>query len=266
MHFNTNIKFLRKRKSRTQDDVAFSLNMKRSTLSGYENLIAKPSVEILLAFSNYYQISIDTLLKVNLQELPESQVTQLEKGYDVYIKGSKLRVLATTVDSENEENIELVSEKAKAGYTAGFSDPEYIRILPTFKLPFLSSERKYRTFQISGDSMLPIPDKSYVTTEYVDNWQYIKNGKPYIVLTMDDGIVFKIAENKIEKDRKLTLHSLNTIYEPFDISIKDVKEVWKFVNYISSEMPAQNIEKDDLVDEVRALRKEVMAIQMKLDL
>lgn len=266
MHFSKNIKFLRKRKGRTQDDVAFSLGMKRSTLSGYENLIAKPSVEILLAFSNYYQISIDTLLKVNLQELPESQLNQLEKGYDVYIKGSKLRVLATTVDSENEENIELVSEKAKAGYTAGFADPEYIRILPTFKLPFLSAERKYRTFQISGDSMLPIPDKSYVTTEYVDNWQYIKNGKPYIVLTMDDGIVFKIAENKIEKERKLTLHSLNTVYKPFDISIKDVKEVWKFVNYISSEMPPQNIEKDDLVDEVRALRKEVMAIQMKLDL
>ena len=114
--------------------------------------------------------------------------------------------------------------------------------------------------------MLPIPDKSYVTTEYVDNWQYIKNGKPYIVLTMDDGIVFKIAENKIEKERKLTLHSLNTVYDPFDISIKDVKEVWKFVNYISSEMPDRNVEKDDLVEEVRALRKEVMAIQMKLDL
>jgi len=31
-------------------------------------------------------------------------------------------------------------------------------------------------------------------------------------------------------------------------------------------MPERNIEKDELVDEVRALRKEVMAIQMKLNL
>src|SRR5665811_594905 len=35
-----NIKLLRKRRGRTQDDIAFALNMKRSTLSGYENGVA----------------------------------------------------------------------------------------------------------------------------------------------------------------------------------------------------------------------------------
>ncbi|MCD4695806.1 MAG: LexA family transcriptional regulator [Bacteroidales bacterium] len=266
MYFSNNIKFLRKRKGRTQDDVAFSLNMKRSTLSGYENGVAKPSVEVLLAFSGYFKISVDTLIKVSLSALPESQLIQLERGYDVYIKGSNLRILATTVDSENDENIELVSEKAKAGYTSGFADPEYIKVLPTFKLPFLSHERKYRTFQISGDSMLPIPDKSYVTAEFVENWSYIKDGQPCIILTIDDGIVFKIIENKIENSGKLILHSLNTLYEPYKIDVNEVKEIWKFVNYISSEMPDRNIEKDELVSEIKAMRQEVRAIQMKLKL
>jgi len=266
MYFSSNIKFLRKRKARTQDDVAFALNMKRSTLSGYENKVAKPSVEVLFAFSEYFKIAIDTLIKVNLSEIPESQLIQLERGYDVYIRGSNIRILATTVDSENDENIELVSEKAKAGYKSGFADPEYIKILPTFKLPFLLKERKYRTFQISGDSMLPIPDKSWVTGEYVENWQYIKDGKPYIILTMEDGIVFKIVENKIEQDGKLILYSLNNYYEPYEIEIKEVKETWKFVNYISSEIPEHNIERDDLVEEVKALRKEVKAIQMRLEI
>ncbi len=266
MYFNSNIKFLRKRKGRTQDDVAFSLDMKRPTLSGYENEVAKPSVEVLLAFSDYFKISVDTLIKIDLTSLPESQLVQLERGYDIYIKGSNLRVLATTVDSENEENIELVSEKAKAGYTSGFADPEYIKVLPTFKLPFLSRERKYRTFQISGDSMLPIPDKSFVTGEYMDNWSYLKDGLPCIILTMDDGVVFKIVENKIDSEGKLILHSLNTIYDPYDIEVKDVKEIWKFVNYISAEMPDRNIEKDELVSEVKALRQEVRAIQTKLNI
>ena len=160
----------------------------------------------------------------------------------------------------------MVSVKASAGYTAGFADPEYIKVLPTFKLPFLSRERKYRTFQISGDSMFPIPDKSFVTGEYVENWQYIKDGQPHIVLTMDDGIVFKVIENKIEENSKLILHSLNTLYNPYEIEIKDVKEIWKFVNYISSEMPDRNIEKDELVTEIKALRNEVKAIQTKLNL
>lgn len=266
MFFNSNIKFLRKRKGRTQDDVALALNMKRPTLSGYENEVAKPSVEVLMAFSTYYKIAIDTLLKVNLSALPESQLTQLERGYDVYIRGGNIRILATTVDSDNDENIELVSEKASAGYTSGFADPEYIKVLPTFKLPFLSRERKYRTFQINGDSMLPIPDKSYVTGEYIENWQYIKDGQPCIILTLDDGIVFKVLENKINDNGTLQLHSLNTLYKPYEIEVKDVKEIWKFVNYISSEMPDRNIEKDELVIEVRALRNEVKAIQMKLEM
>ena len=39
MYFSSNIKFLRKRKSRTQDEVATALKLKRSTLSGYENSV-----------------------------------------------------------------------------------------------------------------------------------------------------------------------------------------------------------------------------------
>jgi len=267
MYFSSNIKFLRKRKGRTQDDVAFSLNMKRSTLSGYENQVAHPGIDALIAFSKYFKISVDTLLKVDLTNLPESQVSQIERGFDTFISGGDLRVLATTVDSENEENIELVSEKAKAGYTSGFADPEYIKVLPTFKMPFLDKEKKYRSFQISGDSMYPIPDESWVTAEFVQNWNLIKNKQAYIILTLDDGVVFKVVENKIKAEQKLTLHSLNTLYEPYDISIKDVREIWRFINFISSEMPESNQMKEkELIDTIKSLKTQVMAIQTKLNI
>ena len=141
MHFSSNIKFLRKRRGRTQDDVASALDMKRSTLSGYENGVAQPNVSVLLAFSAYFNVAIDTLIKVDLKTLRESQLSQLENGFDVFVKGSGLRVLVSTVDASNRENIELVPEKAKAGYTTGFSDPEYVKELPVFQLPFLSREK-----------------------------------------------------------------------------------------------------------------------------
>ena len=265
-YFASNIKFLRKRKKHTQDDVAFALEMKRSTLSGYENEVAQPSVSVLVQFSGYFKIAIDTLVKVDLTELAESQLSQIERGYDVYIKGSNIRVLASTVDLEDNENIELIAEKAKAGYTSGFADPDYIKVLPTFQLPFLSRQKKYRTFQISGDSMLPIPDGSYVTGEYIIDWNNIRDKHPYIILTLDDGVVFKVIENKIREDKKLTLHSLNSLYDSYDIDISDVKEVWKFVHYISSEMPEANQEKQDLADTVKQLRKEVIAIQTRLNI
>ena len=269
MYFNSNIKFLRKHRGRTQDDVAFSLGMKRSTLSGYENAVSEPSLEALVAFSKYFGIAIDTLVKTDLSTISESQLSQLERGFDVHLKGSNLRVLATTVSPDNNENIELVTEKAKAGYATGFADPEYIKVLPTFSMPFLSRERKYRTFQISGDSMLPIPDKSYVTGEYVLDWTYIRTGTPYIILTQDDGIVFKVVENKIEQEGKLTLRSLNPIYRPYDLAVADIKEVWKFVHYISAEMPEQHenqIREEQLIQTVQELQKKVEEIQLKLNL
>ena len=267
MHFNSNIKFLRKRRKRTQDEVAFALGMKRSTLSGYENGVAQPGIDALAKFSEYYGVAIDTLVKVDLTDLSESQLSQLERGYDIYIKGSNLRVLATTIGPDNEENIELVNEKAKAGYTTGFADPDYISILPTFRLPFLSKQKKYRTFQISGDSMLPIPDGAYVTGEFIQDWTTMRNRDAYIILTKEDGVVFKIVENRIKTDGKLILHSLNTLYEPFEISVADVKEVWKFVNYISPQIPETNkMKESNLEEELKELKKQVKAIQLKLDL
>lgn len=266
MFFSSNIKLLRKRMGRTQDDVAYSLSMKRSTLSGYENGIAQPGLEALIEFSRFFNVSIDTLVKEDLSKLPESQIRQVERGYDVFINGSELRVLATTVDGDNNENIELVNEKARAGYRSGYADPEFIRVLPAFQLPFLSRDRKYRAFQISGDSMEPIPDKSWVVGEFVQNWNSVRTDYPYIILTLDDGIVFKIVENKIPAENILTLHSLNPLYEPYDVHIKEIREVWKFVHFISSEVPEPNLPKDELLRTVVSLQKEVKEIQTRLNI
>jgi transcriptional regulator with XRE-family HTH domain len=262
--FASNIKLLRKRRGRTQDDVAFLLDMKRPTLSGYENGVAQPGLEALVAFSKYYNVSIDTLIKVDLGQLAESQLSQLERGYDVFVTGSKLRVLATTIDSDNEENIELVSEKAKAGYRTGFADPEFIKVLPTFQMPFLSKQKKYRAFQVSGDSMLPIPEGSWVTCEFVQNWNLIQNRHAYVIHTLNDGVVFKVVENLIKTEGKLRLYSLNPIYEPYEVHVNDIREVWKFVNFISNQIPEANSSVEQLSNQFFQLKKEVETIKSKM--
>lgn len=160
-----------------------------------------------------------------------------------------------------------MEEKAKAGYTTGFADPEYISVLPTFRLPFLSRQKKYRMFQVSGDSMLPIPDGSWVTGVFVQDWNTIRDRDAYIVLTMDDGVVFKVVENMIKPEGKLILHSLNPLYEPYGIPVNDIREVWQFVHFISSEIPDNSaIDTLQLAQTVKKLREEVRAIQTKLEL
>lgn len=265
MFFASNIKLLRKRKKRTQDDVAFTLEMKRSTLSGYENAVAQPGIPALITFSNYYNISVDTLLKVDLSQLTEKQLYMIENGDDAFLSGSRLRVLTTTVDNREEvENIELVHERAKAGYTRGFFDPEFIRELPTFHLPFLSRERKYRTFQISGDSMLPIPEGSWVTGEFIQDWRSIKDNHTYIILTLNEGIVFKYIKNHIQERGTLELISLNSIYAPFEIPVVEIREVWKFVHYISSEIPSEELSSAQISQSLSKLQKDVDTIKNRL--
>lgn len=215
--------------------------------------------------SSYCRCVISPIISVDLTRLSESQLGELERGYDAYIRGSNLRVLATTVSPDNRDNIELVNEKARAGYTTGYADPEFIGDLPLFNLPFLSRDRKYRTFQLKGDSMLPIPDGSWVTGEYLQDWHDIKSGKAYIVLTMSDGIVFKVVENNIEKSGKLVLYSLNPLYEPYEVHINEVREIWKFVHYISDELPEPVLPEKQLLRTVASMKQDLYQLRKSIN-
>lgn len=266
MYLASNLLLLRKRGKYTQEAIASAINIKRSTYTGIEVGNSLPSIEVLVALSNFFNIAIDTLLKVDMQKLSSYQMSELEHGNDLFIRGSNIRVISTTINTKGEENIELVPEKAKAGYTLGYADPEYISELPRFQLPFLSKNKKYRAFQISGDSMLPIPEGSWITGEFVQDWHAIPSGKPHIILTLNDGIVFKVVDNLIQDEGKLRLYSLNSLYQPYDVNVTDIKEVWRFVNFISTDIPFPANSDEMLKQKLLDLTNEVDAIKKKMDL
>lgn len=263
-YFSSNIKLLRARRKRTQSDVAVSLNLKRTTVNALENSISQPTVAQLQAFSKYFSLAIDTLVNADLNKLSESQFTDLQNGFDVFIKGTNIRVIAVTVNSDNIDNIEFVGEKAKAGYANGFADAEFIETLPVFNLPFLSSEKKYRAFAISGDSMSPIPDGAIIVGEYVNDFYLINSGQAYIVVTNEDGIVFKIVNNRIRDKKSLELISLNPAYKPFEVPITEVHEVWKFTSFISRSLPDPPADFDLLIQRLSGIEKDVAKIRKKL--
>jgi len=230
MFFAENIKFLRKRRKRSQADLSDQLEITRTTLAGYEKSV-QPPFKVLIKFAEYFNVSIDALLRYNLQELSEFQLSQIEDGFDIDVTGKKLRLLTLSVNQDGEENIEMVPLKAQAGYTNSYGDLEFIGSLPKFSLPFLPKDKSYRTFQIQGDSMLPIPEGAWVTASYIQNWEMIKDGTPCIIVTQDDGIVFKLVYNQLEKNQTLLLVSTNRNYTPYDLEIGKVIEIWKFETY-----------------------------------
>uniref|UniRef100_UPI003217AD48 XRE family transcriptional regulator n=1 Tax=uncultured Draconibacterium sp. TaxID=1573823 RepID=UPI003217AD48 len=234
MHFSENLKFLRKRRGKSQMNLAAELELTRTTLSGYEKNV-QPPFRTLIRISDYFNISLDALIKYKLEALSDFQLSQIEKGFDVDITGNKLRLLTISVDNEGKENIEMVPVKAQAGYTNSYGDLDFIAGLPKFKLPFLPGEKTYRAFQIQGDSMLPVKEGSWVTCSFVENWNHIKNGKAGIVVTKDDGIVFKLLYNRLDKGNFLLVSS-NRAYSPYEIAVSQILEIWQFETVNSFEI------------------------------
>ena len=109
--------------------------------------------------------------------------------------------------------------------------------------------------------MLPIPDKSWVIGEYLENWYDIKDGEAYVVLTQEEGLVFKVVTNLLKKKKTILLKSLNTIYETYELHVGEIREVWKFCNYISNELPDNTFAKDELLSKIMRLEHEVKGIR-----
>ncbi|WP_194778639.1 XRE family transcriptional regulator [Pararhodonellum marinum] len=226
MNLHSNLKFLRKKKSVTQETMAQAVGISRSKLAGYE-LNISPPLETLLTLADYLGVSVDVLLRKDLAQLSEYKLRQLIET-DNFLRGRNLRILTTTVDADGRELIEVVSQKAKASYLAGFSDPDFIEELPRFSLPFLPQDKKHRVFQVDGDSMLPIPDGAWIVCAYMDDWTAIKDGGKYVVVTEQDGVTLKIAYNQIKDKGRLLLCSSNPVYKPFYVDMQDVREVWMY--------------------------------------
>jgi transcriptional regulator with XRE-family HTH domain len=226
--FSQNLRFLRSKMSEktSQEKLAELLNIKKPTLGSYESGRAEPKYMDLISLAEFFKVEVDELLKEDLS----TRIPGLSNK-------PKLRILATTVDANNEENIEMVPVKALAGYTASYDDLNFVRDLPTFQVPFLPKDKKYRVFPIKGESMLPLQPGSLVFAEYVEDWTQIKDGTICIVVTREDGVVLKQVINHLAERKVLILNSTNKTYDPYPILGSEIQEIWKFAGYFHDAFP-----------------------------
>ncbi|MBT8196197.1 MAG: helix-turn-helix domain-containing protein [Bacteroidia bacterium] len=250
---SSNLKNLRKQKGLTQEELAKELQIKRSLIGSYEEGRAEPKLETLQKIANFFEVSIDGLI----------QSSTITNAIDT--EGKNLRVLPITVNDKNEENIVIVPVPAAAGYLVGYSDQEYIEELPRFALPILQSKSTCRVFQIKGDSMLPVQSGSFIIAEYVLNWNEIKDGQTYVIITKDEGIVYKRVYNHLKKEQILELHSDNVQYQSYKLEAKEIIEVWKAVGYISFSLPsAEDVANEGFLSMMQEMKSEIQSLNNKL--
>ena len=250
---NKNLKFLRTQKGLTQKQLAEKLGLKQAAIGAYEEERATPPLSSLLDITKIFNVNLDALVSQDLSKVSEKdRKAAPSKGKEV---------LAITVDSNNRENVELVSQKASAGYLGGYQDPEFVKDLPKISLPVLPRNKTYRAFEIQGDSMLPVQPGSIIFGEYVEDVGDIKNGKLYILVTKQDGIVFKRVFNFADDEGKLLAVSDNRQYQPFSVAADDVLEIWAAKAFFSNQFPEGNAGNQSVSDQ---LALQIVKLQQEL--
>ena len=163
----------------------------------------------------------------------------IEVDEEVHVSEKYKIPKVVTVDNNERDNIVLVPQKASAGYLSSYNDPEFIKQLPSYRMPNINNGT-YRMFQLDGHSMHPtMQDSSYVVCEWVENWEEdIKDDRVYVVVSIDDGVVIKRVLNRLNKYGSLYCKSDNRReYHNFAVKKESIKEVWHVKMHMTFEIP-----------------------------
>ena len=245
-----NLKYLRKLRGWTQEEFAIKLNIKRSLIGAYEEERAEPRLEVLETISDMFKITLDELLRKDLS------VTQ---GSNYLAKRRQLKLM-----SADRNVIHFVPVKAAAGYLAGYADSEFIDELNTFTLPMLSGGN-YRAFEIIGDSMMPTPSGSIIVGEKVESLEDSKNNLAYIVVSKNEGIVYKRIVKSNKNKNKVTLVSDNPAYQPYQVDANDIVEMWQAQTIINKVTQQQRWDVNALANLVNNLQDQVSSLTKKMN-
>ncbi|WP_346236970.1 LexA family transcriptional regulator [Niabella insulamsoli] len=239
---NKNVKYLRKLRGWTQDEFATRLGIKRSLLGAYEEERAEPRIDVLEIICDMFKLTLDELLRKDLSA---------ETGSGNYLAKRRALKLAPVVT-----HIPFVPVKAAAGYLTGYADHEFIDELNTFTLPMVSGGN-FRAFEILGDSMLPTPSGSVIVGEKIEALDTIKNNTACILVSRNDGIVYKRVQKSAKTKNKLTLVSDNPTFQPYTIGADEVLEMWEAQFIISKTNTLQSWDVGQLVNIVANLQQQV---------
>jgi hypothetical protein len=112
--------------------------------------------------------------------------------------------------------------------------------------------------------MPPVSHGSYVVGEFVQDWLSLPSNTPCVVVTSNDGIVFKYVFNQLKDAQQFLLVSSNPSYEPYTVSVENILEVWRFVSYISKEIPDVQLDAEGMGASFRNLQKDIQQILLHL--
>ncbi len=215
------IKKIRSELGLTQAKLAEKLGVDRRTIINYEQGSVIPDSKLKM---------LELIIKDskrNVKSETKSETNTLKEPEAIWVEFNRFKL------------VPLVSHRAQAGFLSGWGDDEYEENLP--RIPFEIDREykgKYVCFEVSGDSMQDGSVDSIMENDlllcrevqrhhwrnhlHINQWDFV------IVHRMEGILVKRIIKHNTENGR-LVLHSLNPLYEDFEVYMDDLIAIFNVV-------------------------------------
>ncbi|MGH1436593.1 MAG: LexA family transcriptional regulator [Lewinella sp.] len=202
----------------------------QSTIGRYLKGETVPSRPILKQLAFYLGVSPNWLDDSQTEENQVSEPPPLKYGKD-----NAAHLISTT----NTILAPLVHRHAQAGYLTSYENTDYMESLPkeVFSVDH-NGKGNYVCFEIRGDSMDDGSSNGYRSGDIAlcrevqrQHWQdklHITQWD-FVLVTRTEGIVLKRITNQDNQAGTLTLHSLNSLYEDYNIEMNEVAQLFNVI-------------------------------------
>jgi len=92
----------------------------------------------------------------------------------------------------------------------------------------------------------------------------VKNNTACIVVSRNEGIVYKRIQKNGRAKNKLTLASDNPVYHPYTVNTEDVLEMWQAQMILSKANQQQRWDVGQLTNIVSDLQEQVISLRKKM--
>ena len=233
--FSKNLRFLRVSRDLTLDHFEV-LGIKKGTMSNYELSKTEPKLELIVALSNFFGITVDDLLNKDLQVSTESPPSNIDDSFK-----NSLKETTTAYETSTVVNIPVVDIEAAAG--SGFYNSDLLIVDDYISLPknIIRSGLIYICGKVKGSSMTPtLQTGSYIiiSKQNKSDWGDILTEHVYVVATKDGLTYVKRVANRTEKDFILTSDNPDRQnYPNIKLHFDDINTIWKVEYYFTSMLP-----------------------------
>ncbi|RYZ23016.1 MAG: helix-turn-helix domain-containing protein [Chitinophagaceae bacterium] len=259
-YFAQNLKHLRKRSARTQEQLGQVIQLGRTTIANYEAGFSSPTdPEVLIRLSHVFGVSIDELLTRDLSQAfsnttpaQDTQAASAGSPLTDFIRHRQVLYETTlklhhsmgtpnviVVDSQGEEKIVFVPKEEAVFYSERRKESSWLGSLPLYALPGLQPDT-HRMFEVADGAMCPrFTPGDRIVCRWVGALDDLRDGHVYLVVTQG-GLWLRRVLNRLSEQGCLQLVADEPTAvppsAPTNVRRDDLLELWSVEWVISANL------------------------------